>query len=167
MTANAPAHDAAAIAEIAAEDGRVPLAPGSREPSPDGLGPSGFDPSRCLHPSTFIQEELDTRGWNRARLAFAMGDDPAINLFVLDMYFDLGPERSRLRLGEFTAKQLGRAFGTSWQLWLGLETAWLRDSDGSGEAGETRSGSTEGDSAGPQDIAQASSSAHISQAKGE
>src|ERR1051326_3442927 len=26
--------------------GRVPSAPGSREPSPDGLGPSGFDPSR-------------------------------------------------------------------------------------------------------------------------
>lgn len=28
------------------ELGRVPLAPGSHEPSPDGLGPSGFDPSR-------------------------------------------------------------------------------------------------------------------------
>lgn len=28
------------------EDGRVLSAPGSREPSPDGLGPSGFDPSR-------------------------------------------------------------------------------------------------------------------------
>lgn len=28
------------------ETGRVPSAPGSREPSPDGLGPSGFDPSR-------------------------------------------------------------------------------------------------------------------------
>ena len=30
----------------------------------------------------------------------------------------------------------------------------LRDSDGSGEAGETGTGSTEGDSAGPKDIAQ-------------
>lgn len=30
------------------ECGRVPEAPGSREPSPDGLGPSGFDPSRVL-----------------------------------------------------------------------------------------------------------------------
>lgn len=27
-------------------DGRVPSEPGSREPSPDGLGPPGFDPSR-------------------------------------------------------------------------------------------------------------------------
>jgi len=32
------------------KDGRVPSAPGSREPSPDGLGPSGFDPSRVTCP---------------------------------------------------------------------------------------------------------------------
>jgi len=40
---------------------------------------------------------------------------------------------------------------------IGQLTLWLkilRDSDGSGEAGETGTGSTEGDSAGPKDIAQ-------------
>lgn len=38
-------------------------------------------------------------------------------------------------------------------LWS-IHEGWFRDSDGSGEAGETRSGSTEGDSAGPKGIAQ-------------
>lgn len=31
---------------MSGEVGRVASRPGSREPSPDGLGPSGFDPSR-------------------------------------------------------------------------------------------------------------------------
>lgn len=35
------------VGEEAMDLGRVPGAPGSREPSPKGLGPSGFDPSRA------------------------------------------------------------------------------------------------------------------------
>ena len=44
-------------------------APGSREPSPDGLGPSGFDPSRGLRGAI-------ERGRQQGKLALYFGADP-------------------------------------------------------------------------------------------
>lgn len=79
-----------------------------------------------FHVSDFIQEELDFRGWTRADLANAMGMDRCVrNMLVLDVLFIVGPANSNCRLGGDTAERLGRAFGTSADLFLNLERAWL------------------------------------------
>ena len=76
------------------------------------------------HPSVFILDELDERGWTRDELAVRMGGESAINRLTLDMYFEVGPTEPSLLLGEETARQLGRAFGVSPQFFLRLHAAW-------------------------------------------
>jgi len=80
----------------------------------------------AFHPSEFIQEELDARGWDRIDLAVRMGGDAAHNLLTWDMYREVGPTDPRMQLGETTARQIADAFGVSPQLFLNLETAWRR-----------------------------------------
>jgi plasmid maintenance system antidote protein VapI len=81
-----------------------------------------------IHPSVFIQEEMDERGWSREELANRMGTERCVrNILVLDLYFEVGPTRTNCRLGEDTARRLAAAFGTSPDLFLNLERAWLRD----------------------------------------
>ncbi len=95
--------------------------PGSREPSPEGLGPPGFDPSRTWRLFRF---------WCGRHLMHA-----GLRAFPKG--------RVRNELGEVL-----NAWGRDVRLAL-VAAKWARDSDGSGEAGETpQSGSTEGDSAG-------------------
>ena len=85
-------------------------------------------PPTPFHPSTFIQDELDARGWTRADLANRMGAESCVrNLLVLDMYFEVGPTRTNCRLGEKTDAQIAQAFGISPGFFLRLEAAWLRD----------------------------------------
>lgn len=78
------------------------------------------------HPTVFIQEELDARGWDRWDLAHHMGGVIAINKLSLDMYFEVGPDQPDLLLGDETANQLGRAFGVSPEFFLNLHAAWRR-----------------------------------------
>lgn len=78
------------------------------------------------HPSEFIAEEMAARGWSRDRLAIEMGGDAAINRLTLDLYFDLGPDKTNMRLGR-SADDLARAFGVSPDFFRNLEKAWLKD----------------------------------------
>lgn len=80
------------------------------------------------HPSVFIIEEMDARGWDRDMLALAMaggdtGDELGICRLSLDLYLDIGPEEPNLRIAP---DLFARAFGTSPELWSNLEAAWLR-----------------------------------------
>lgn len=81
-----------------------------------------------MHPSTFIQEEMDARGWDRTNLAVQMGGDAGMNLLCLDMYFIVGPTALDLILGDDTASQLAVAFDVSAAYFLGLEKSW-RDAE--------------------------------------
>lgn len=81
--------------------------------------------AEAFHPSEFIREEMDARGWDRWMLAHRMGGDTARNRLVIDLYFEVGPDKTNMRLGEETARQLGEAFDVSPQFFLNLETAWL------------------------------------------
>ena len=77
------------------------------------------------HPSTFIREEMEARGWDEDTLAIHMGGDFGINRLMIDVYFIVGPERTNCRIGEKMASQLGLAFDVSPQFLLNLEQAWL------------------------------------------
>lgn len=77
------------------DSGRVPPAPGSHEPSPDGLGPSGFDPSR---------EAFDQNG-----IPFALGD-------VVKVFHFVGARRKR----HYMYKQVvgERVWPSGYRCWL-------------------------------------------------
>ena len=77
-----------------------------------------------MHPSTFIAEEMEARGWDRIHLAARMGGEVGMNLLCIDMYFIVGPTQANMRLGQDTAKQFSAAFGISPEYFLNLEKAW-------------------------------------------
>lgn len=77
------------------------------------------------HPSEFIEDEMNERGWTRPRLARAMGGDIGKNLLALDLYFIVGPGNKRCRLGDGMAHQLSNAFGVSKDFFLNLEAGWI------------------------------------------
>lgn len=78
------------------------------------------------HPSSYIKEEMLARGWSRSDLANRMGHERcARNKLLLDLYFEVGPKRTNLRLDVDTANLLGKAFSVSPHLFLNLQTAWL------------------------------------------
>lgn len=85
-----------------------------------------------IHPSEFIAEELIARNWSLDDLAARMAiNDPdperayGIHRLALEMYDMLGPDNKMVRMGKPTAQALGRAFGTSAEMWTNLENAWL------------------------------------------
>lgn len=88
---------------------------------PDELDERAVD---IPHPSFFIQEELDARGWTLDILAMRMGPEFGFNRLSLDMYFDVGPTEPNLLLGDVTSKQLGRAFNVSSEFFLKLHQRW-------------------------------------------
>lgn len=77
------------------------------------------------HPSVFIQEELDGRGWDRWELARRMGGDYLTRLLEIDLYFEAGPEKTNMRLGK-TAENLAVAFDVSAEFFRNMEIVWLR-----------------------------------------
>lgn len=80
--------------------------------------------AECFHPSRYIQDELDERGWTLDDLAIRMGGDFGINRVALDFYFEVGPTEPNLLLGDHTSRQLCVAFDVSPQLFLNLHAAW-------------------------------------------
>lgn len=70
-------------------------------------------------PGSLIEEEMAERGWNKIDLAAAMG----VGLGVPE-----GLINRNDHIGAYTATYLAKAFGTSPEFWLNLETqyqAWL------------------------------------------
>jgi hypothetical protein len=149
--------------------------PGSREPSPDGLGPTGFDPSRVYrsepYPMITVDEGRDGDGaplrevWAFANEDTGSGEgDGFLELRIREV---IQTERSGtivVYYRQWFAPDGNPAFGmrpkrrvgslASVKALIKRRKMTLCDSDGSGEAGETGTGSTEGDSAGPEGIAQ-------------
>lgn len=80
-------------------------------------------PATAFHPADYIEDEMRARGWSRDDLARRMGDDFATERLALDLYLET--RDGGLRIGEDGAAQLARAFGTSAELWVRLERAWL------------------------------------------
>jgi len=70
----------------------------------------------------FIKEEMEARGWGLGDLINRMGGDILVNALTLDLIVNVH-DRDIL-LGEVTARELGKAFGTSEEYWLGLDRAW-------------------------------------------
>ena len=82
--------------------------------------------AEAFHPSVFISDELEARGWSKEMLAIAMTGDIDRNILMLDLYMEVGPERPNMRIGKTLSKKLSHAFGTSQQFWLNLEAEWLK-----------------------------------------
>jgi HTH-type transcriptional regulator/antitoxin HigA len=66
-------------------------------------------------PGDLIAEELEARGWNQRTLAEVMGTSPTLVCDVINAKRAITPD---------TAALLARAFGTSTQVWLGLEARY-------------------------------------------
>jgi hypothetical protein len=106
--------------------------------APAGLVPSGFDPSR---------DDLISR----REVAIWLAGRGSAHREAASLPRQSLPDRLRREGSAGTCSMLADQIWTGWGVPDELKR---RDSDRSGEAGETRSGSTEGESAGPEGIAQ-------------
>ena len=80
-----------------------------------------------VHPSEFIQDELEARGWSIEILAVHMaGFEIEKNKLTLDLYSTIGPEETSMRIGDETAEKLSAAFGISAEFFINLEKSWLK-----------------------------------------
>lgn len=103
----------------------------------------------CFHPSEYVQDEMDARGWDRTLLAWllvlecsnprdalakfgrctpeqsaALGAAWVRELVALEFFFEVGPTTPDLRMGDM-GPRFAHAFGCSEGLLTNLETAWL------------------------------------------
>jgi len=78
----------------------------------------------AFHPSIFIADELEARGWSLDDLAQRMPGDFGVNRLALDFYMTIGAETPTMRLGE-SAAGIAAAFDVSPELFLNLEKAWV------------------------------------------
>ena len=87
--------------------------------------------AQCYHPSGFIADELVARKWTPDMLIDAMmqhySEDRTKLELMVSMYFEVGPTTKSLRLGERLIDLLHRVFGTSREVWAGIEKSWLDD----------------------------------------
>lgn len=80
--------------------------------------------AEAFHPSIYIREELEARGWSVGDLAKRMPGDYGINHLAIDMYLECGPDEPTMKMGEM-GPEISRAFGVSDQFFPNLEAAWL------------------------------------------
>ncbi len=163
--------------DVAPDFGRVPSEPGSREPSPTVSALPGFDPSRdrgirigkswprpatpCDLVPRWEGEFISHADWvSFASKRLTVGWDsngydlPAICVDAFGRRCANGRDMKRAAdEGAFPVRYF-------WNCWPAN-----RDSDGSGEAGKTGTGLTEGDSADPKGIAPAVS--HLTDQEGQ
>ena len=84
----------------------------------------------CPHPTSFIDDEIKERGWDREALIAAMlpqVEKPELLEFMIEMYWLVGPTEPNLRMGPELVKGLSGAFGLSEQFFINLENGWLKD----------------------------------------
>lgn len=73
-------------------------------------------PAEVFHPGEFVREEMEARGWDKARLAAEMGvSSPDLLDKLLDFQVAVTPP---------VAEALGKAFGNGSILWLNLQKSW-------------------------------------------
>lgn len=75
-------------------------------------------PVEIIHPSEFIQDELDERGWTLEDIVKYMDGDYSVNLLTLELLMAIHDDN--IFLDQETAEGIGRAFGTSPQFWINL-----------------------------------------------
>lgn len=80
--------------------------------------------AEAFHPSEYIKDELEARGWSISDLAKRIPGDYGVNHLAIEMYLDCGPEEPDMRMGDM-AEQIATAFGVSCTLFRNLENAWL------------------------------------------
>jgi plasmid maintenance system antidote protein VapI len=85
--------------------------------------------AQVWHPATFIQEELDARGWTLRDLVFRMRRyeseaDWAINMLAFEMYMTV--QDKDVLLGAEMANDLGVAFDVSPETFINLDASWRR-----------------------------------------
>lgn len=80
--------------------------------------------AEAFHPSIYIKEELEARGWSIEDLAKAMSGDYDINYTALDFYLEIGPDNPTMHLGDL-AVEVSRAFDVDDSLFPNLERSWL------------------------------------------
>jgi plasmid maintenance system antidote protein VapI len=93
----------------------------------DGCRMSERIPAEVFHPSVFINEELEERGWSLRDLVFRMRryeseKDWAINMLSFEMYMTV--HETDITLGKEMANDLGVAFDINPQLFLNLHESW-------------------------------------------
>lgn len=81
------------------------------------------EPAEAFHPSEYIHEELEARGWSIKDLAGRLPGDYSSNLLALEMYLAV-EACDGLRMGDM-ASEISRAFGVDATLFGNLERAWL------------------------------------------
>ena len=79
-------------------------------------------PAEAFHPSEFVIEEAQARGWTRYDLIDRLEQEPGFKIVQFQLYL----EGLNVELGEDGAARLSRVFGTSPEFFLNLERAWLK-----------------------------------------
>jgi hypothetical protein len=81
------------------------------------------EPAEVFHPSTYIAEELEARGWTIGDLAKRLPGDYGTNHLALEMYLMVGACEG-MHMGDM-APDISKAFGVSPDFFSNLERAWL------------------------------------------
>ena len=80
--------------------------------------------SEAIPTWSYIEDELAERGWSEMDLAIAMGGNVDYNLCAFA--FLKNAVCVQIRLGDF-AERLGKAFGTSAEVWVNIDEQFHRD----------------------------------------
>lgn len=69
----------------------------------------------AIHPGEFLKEELEERGISQSMLAQHIGVEPGVINLICN---------KKRGVSASMAKKLARAFGTSAELWMNLQTSY-------------------------------------------
>jgi plasmid maintenance system antidote protein VapI len=85
-------------------------------------------PAECFHPSVFIKEEMEARGWSMDDLALRMAEGDVrkfgVERLALDIYFEVGPTEPNLIIGDDSARMLAAVFDVNPEFFLNLQKSW-------------------------------------------
>lgn len=124
-------------------------------------------PAETFHVMDFIREEMDERDWSIWTLVRHMSEDQsnqALSRVKLALEF-LALRDPQMLIGEEVATGLGRAFGTSAQIWLNLDRSWQDASTlvtESSEASDTRDDTLRGQASNPKSSSSTSIDSRLS-----
>ncbi len=88
------------------------------------------NPAEVFPPGEYIEDEIEARGWTEEDLAMRMCDgtdyDYSLCLFIVQMTIEIHEYKGHApTMGQGMHEKLGKAFGTSAELWRNLETRWI------------------------------------------